>query len=79
MVCLGVFFGCRRAHRSFNDYVVSALAITAILSGLRLLYNAICRLSKKENSDHRNEDSNDGLEFGNAPALASGSSHEMQK
>ena len=78
MVCLGVFFGCRRAHRSFNDYVVSALAIIAILSGLRLLYYAICRLSKKENSD-RNEDSNDGLEFGNSPALASGSSRDMQK
>lgn len=62
MVCLGVFFGCKRAHRSINDYIVSALVIIAILSGLRLLHYAICRFLKKENSD-RNEDSNAGLEM----------------
>ncbi|KAI6671888.1 hypothetical protein NL676_006773 [Syzygium grande] len=40
MVCLGVFFGCKH-HRSFKDYVVSALVILCILLGLKLILFAV--------------------------------------
>lgn len=61
MVCLGIFFGCKRS-RSVKDYIISALVIIAILVGLRIVCFIIYRLLKKDRYN-ANEDPRHGLEM----------------